>query len=367
MTDLLIKKAYRFMYKNVNSNNMIHAAARKVIFNLLNYKYRAIKLHVNNDCNLKCRNCYCRPGEGGEALKTEEIFRFIDQLRVINQNLNLHILGGEPLLRQDLFEITNYAGRKLNKIILFTNATLISPEIARKIKESRITAVIATLHSSDKNIHDGITGEDASWERTVSGMRSLIKAGVPTYSFTVMMSCNAGHLDKIEHFVKGLGAKTVYLPYIKQCPQDGLCITDKKEFQEALSWMFNKSGKYKNKLLSVLNRRPKTCSAFVSMVSIKSDGTLTPCPFLNLNLGSIREEKFYSILERAGSNKDLLEFLSVPGECGGCSLVDVCGGGCKAFRYNTYHDATSKDENCRGPFKEGIPVDRIGSFLPYVF
>jgi len=366
MTGLLIKKIYRFMYMNVNSKNMVHAAARKVIFNLLNYKYRAIKLHVNKDCNLQCRNCYCRHEEG-ETLTTEEIFWFIDQLKVVNQNLNLHILGGEPLLREDLFEIIGYAGRKLKKIILFTNATLISPEIARKIKELRVAAVIATLHSSDKNIHDSITGESASWESTVTGMRRLIKAGVPTYSFTVMMSCNAGHLDKIEHFVKGLGAKTVYLPYIKQCPQDGLCITSKKEFQGTLSWMFNKSEKYKNKVLSVLNKRPKACSAFVSMISIKSDGTLTPCPFLNLSLGNIRSEPLYSILDKASSNKDLLDFLSVPGECGGCSLVDVCGGGCKAFRYNSFHDAANKDENCQGPFKEKIPVDRIGSFLPYVF
>lgn len=301
------------------------------------------------------------------VLKKEEIFCLIDQLKIVNQNLDLHILGGEPLLREDLFEIISYAGKKLKKIILFTNATLISPETARKIKDSRIGAVIATLHSSDKNIHDSITQEHTSWDRTVSGMRYLIEAGVPTYSFTVLMSCNAGHLDKIEHFVKGLGAKTMYFSYIKQCPQDSLCIANKKEFQEALSWMFSKSEKYKNKLLSILNKRPKACSAFVSIINIRSDGTLTPCPFVDLGLGNIKNEKFYSILDRARSNKDLLDFLSIPGECEKCSLVDICGGGCKAFRYNAYRDAITKDENCSGPFKERIPVDRIGSFLPYVF
>ena len=324
-------------------------------------------MHINNSCNLKCRNCYCRSGEEGLALKKEEIFRFIDQLKIVNQNLDLHILGGEPLLREDLFEIISYAGKKIKKIILFTNATLISPEIARRIKDLRIAAVIATLHSSDRNIHDSITQEYASWDRTVSGMRYLIEAGVPTYSFTVLLSCNAGHLDRIEHFVNGLGAKTMYFPYIKQCPQDSLCMGDKKEFQEALTWVLNKSGAYKEKLLSILNKRPKACSAFVSTINIKSDGTLTPCPFLELNLGNIKNEKFYSILGRASSNKDLLGFLSVPEECERCSLVDICGGGCKAFRYNAYRDTITKDENCSGPFKERIPVDRIGSFLPYVF
>ncbi len=324
-------------------------------------------MHINNNCNLKCKNCYCYFGEQGADLKKEEIYRFIDQLKIVNQNLDLHILGGEPLLREDLFEIISYAGKKLKKIILFTNATLITPEIARKIKDLRITAVIATLHSADQDIHDSITQESTSWKRTVSGMRYLIEAGVPTYSFTVLLSCNAGHLDKIEHFVKGLGAKTMYFPYIKQCPQDNLCVADKKEFQEALTWVFNKSGKYKNKLLSILNKRPKACSAFVSTINIKSDGTLTPCPFLKMDLGNIKNEKFYSILDRARSNKDLLDFLSVPEECEECSLVDICGGGCKAFRYNVYRDAINKDENCSGPFKERIPVDRIGSFLPYVF
>lgn len=367
MNDMLIKKTCRFMYRNMRSRGMIHTAFRRMAFTLMNFKYRTIKIHINNDCNLKCRNCYCRCASGEEGLKKEEILSLIGQLKIFNQNLDLHILGGEPLLRKDLFEIIAYARKKINKIILFTNATLVTPRLAREIKESRISAVIATLHSCDKDIHDGITQAEGSWERTVSGMRYLIEEGLPTYSFTVLMSANAGHLERIESFVRGVGAKTMYFPYIKQCPQDSLCIDGKEGFQEALAWAFNKSGEYKSKLLSILSRRPKACSAFISTINIRSDGTLTPCPFLDLGLGNIKNEGFYSILDRASGNKELLEFLSIPEECRGCSLVDFCGGGCKAFKYNSCHAPLARDENCRGPFKDKIPVDKIGSFLPYVF
>lgn len=363
----MLKKFYRFMYRNINSKGPMHYIARRAALVLMNFKYRAIKLHINNRCNLRCRNCYCHFGEEGGVLTKREIFRLIDQLKVFNHNLDLHILGGEPLLREDLFEVISYAGRKIKKIILFTNATLVNPETARMIKDSQIAAVIATLHSSRSHIHDSITQETSSWERTVTGMRYLIQAGVPTYSFTVLLPHNAGNLEGIEEFVKGLGAKTMYFPYIKQCPQDSLCLAPKEEFQERLSWVFNKSPKYKNKLLSILNKRPKACSAFVSTINIKSDGTVTPCPFLDLSIGNIRNEGFYSILDRAFDNKDLLDFLAIPEECKGCSLVDMCGGGCKAFRYNHYRDPVSRDENCSGPFKEKIPLERIGSFLPYVF
>ncbi|MDD5691684.1 MAG: radical SAM protein [Candidatus Omnitrophica bacterium] len=363
----MLKSFYRFIYRHVDSHSPVHNAARKIIFAAMNFKYRALKLHVNNSCNLKCKTCYCHFEGKGNILTREEIFRLIDQLKIFGHNLDLHILGGEPLLREDIFEIIDYAGRKLKKILLFTNAMLINRETAIKIKNSRIAAVIATLHSYDGHIHDSITRESFSWDRAIAGMQNLIEAGVPTYSFTVLLPHNAGHLAGIERFVKGMGAKTMYFPYIKQCPQDSLCMVNKKEFQEAISWAFHKSREYQNKLLSILNKRPKACSAFVSTISIKSDGNVTPCPFLDLSLGNIKNEKFYSILNRASRNKDLLGFLSVPAECGKCSLVEMCGGGCKAFRYNHYRDFVSRDENCSGPFEEKIPLERIGDFLPYVF
>ncbi len=365
MVSYFYRKIYQLFYRNIESKSKIQGYIRRAAFAFLNLKCRDIKLHINNVCNLRCKNCYCN-FDDNFALDTDKIISLLDQL-TINKNLNLHILGGEPLLRSDIFEIIAYAKKKIKKIVLFTNATLISNELAYKIKQSGIKAVIVPLHSCFEEIHDNITQTPGSWKKTISGMKSLIRAKVSTHSFTILMSCNAGQLSDIEHFVKNLGAKTIYFPYIRQEENDSLSIGSNDKFQESINWAFNKSAKYKNKLLKRLSRRPKACSAFVSIINIKSDGTITPCPFVNLELGNIRKEGFYSILNKCWSNKELLDFLSIPSECKTCYLVNVCGGGCKAFKYNVYRDAKNKDYNCAGPYKNTIPLQEMGCYVPYIF
>ncbi|KPK98804.1 MAG: hypothetical protein AMJ95_02355 [Omnitrophica WOR_2 bacterium SM23_72] len=371
MLNFLRKNYYRLLYKSVEPGGKIQDCFRRACFKLLNIyrnKDRAIKLQVTNKCNLRCKDCYCQ-FEKDSSLEKVEICNLLDQLKKLRyKNLSLHILGGEPLLRSDILEIISYAKKqaKLKQILLFTNGTFITNRLAREMEQSGLDAAIVTLHSHREEIHDSMTQSNGSWDKAVSGIKFLINSGIPTYSFTVFMSCNVGHLREIENFVKHLGAKTLYLPYIKQKENDSLCVGNQYEFQRAIEWTFNKSNRHKRILLEMLLTRGKSCSAFVHHINIKSDGTVTPCPFLNLNLGNIKEEKIYSILNRSYKNKELLDFLSTPQECKGCSLVNICGGGCKAFRYNIYHDAKNKDENCAGPHKERISLEELGSYMPYL-
>jgi len=371
MVNFLHKNFYKILNESVEPGGKIKDCIRRACFEVLNNyknKYIFIEMHLTNICNLKCKNCYCQL-EDKSSLEKAEIFSFLEQLKKLRyKNLNFHILGGEPLLRSDLLEIISYAKNriKIKQVLMFTNGTLITDELAYKMKQSGLDAAIVTLHSHRNEIHDSITQYADSWNKAVSGIKSLINAGIPTYSFTVLMSYNIGHLKQIEYFVKSLGAKTKYFPYIKQKEDDSLCIENKEKFQQAIQWIFNKSEKFKRKLLKIFLKRRKSCLAFVNVINIKSDGTVTPCPFLNLKLGNIKEEKIYSILNRSYKNKELLDFLSVPQECKGCSLVGVCGGGCRAFRYNVYRDTKSKDCNCSGPYKERISLEELGSYMPYL-
>ncbi len=360
----ICNKCFRFFFERIQSQKAFDILIRKVAFKALNIKFRNIKLHVNNDCNLKCKNCYC-DFSLRDTLSYKEICDLINQFRPVGANLKLQLLGGEPLLRSDLFEIINYAKRRIKHITIYTNATLITPQAAAKIKQAGINAVIVNLYSCYKDVHEEITQTPGSWDKTLEGIKNLVAAGLPTYTFTVLMAVNVNHLKQIDDFARGLKAKTMFFPYIKQ-GSNNLQPEDKRLFQNSINWAYNQSKGYKNKLLDVLCKRSKVCSAFISTINIKSDGTVTPCPFLDLKLGNIKSQKFYAILNNACLNHELLDFLSIPEGCKDCSLVKVCGGGCKAHRFNNYRDALSKDFNCSGPYIGNIPLEKIGEYLPYV-
>jgi len=364
MLHFLYRNVYRVFFNSLNPGNAFKGLTRRAFFSILNLKSKYIKIHITDSCNLQCKNCYCQLNSGF-SLDKKIIFDLLGQIK--HRNSSLHILGGEPLLAADILEIISYAKRRMREVILFTNGTLINDGLADKMKEAGLDAAIVTLHCDNEGMHDSITQSNGSWLKAIAGIKALVKSGVAAYSFTVLTSRNVGQLREIERLIKSLGAKTMYFPYVRQLVDDALYIKDKEVSRQAIGWIFNKSNEHKRDLLRILYIRGKVCTAFVSTISIKADGTVTPCPFIDLKLGNIKEDNLLRILYNSWDNQELLDFLSVPAKCNGCTLVDYCGGGCKAFRYNAYRDTKSCDCNCRGPYKTKISLEDLGSHMPYLF
>ncbi len=372
-----IEKVGGWVYKNFISGSVYGGGKatrynylRQVAFKLLPLRFHSVKLHLNAVCNLSCKTCYSK--RTGEALSKAEIFSFLDQLKrgkLRNRNIRLDLLGGEPLLRNDFLEIVSYAKTvaKVKSIQVFTNATLITDGLAREMRKAGVDVVIATLHSDREEVHDSITRSPGSWRKTVSGISSSLRAGIATYSFTVLASYNYDHLGDVEACARAIGAKTIYFPYIQQCEGDELCVGDKRKLGEAVKWTMEKNAVRKKRLFENLRARRKVCVAFVNTICVRANGAVTPCTFVDLEIGNIRNGKFYDILEKAYLDQELIDFLSIPEACRGCDIGAVCGGGCKAFRTNRYRDMKSKDGNCSGPFATKIPYEELGSYIPYFF
>src|SRR5208337_643953 len=96
--------------------------------------------NITDRCNLSCTHCYNRSGPGRETvgeLTTEEAIRVIDDLAGMGVPLIL-FSGGEPLMRGDIWDLARHARNRGLKMALSTNGTLITPEVAGKIKECGI-------------------------------------------------------------------------------------------------------------------------------------------------------------------------------------------------------------------------------------
>ena len=92
--------------------------------------------NLTRRCNLRCIHCYASASEdSARELTTDEAKAVIDDLAEMGIPLLL-FSGGEPLLRKDIFELASYATSKGIRCALSTNGTLITPEIAEKIKEA---------------------------------------------------------------------------------------------------------------------------------------------------------------------------------------------------------------------------------------
>jgi MoaA/NifB/PqqE/SkfB family radical SAM enzyme len=141
---------------------------------------------MTNRCNLKCRHCYIEAEDRaykGE-LTTAEARVFIDDLAAMKVPVLL-FSGGEPLVREDLFELGAYAVAKGIRPVISTNGTLITPEAARKIKETGFQYVGISIDGNEE-VHDFFRGRKGCFAETLQGIRNSLAAGNKTgVRFTV--------------------------------------------------------------------------------------------------------------------------------------------------------------------------------------
>lgn len=129
-------------------------------------------------CNLHCVHCYSSAGnkDPAEVLNTEQAKSFIRDLADFGVPVIL-FSGGEPLLREDVFELANFAREQGIRTALSTNGTLISKEVAKKIRNVGFAEVGISLDGiGDKN--DQFRSKKGAYETALQGIRNCIALGL---------------------------------------------------------------------------------------------------------------------------------------------------------------------------------------------
>ena len=125
-------------------------------------------------CNLKCRHCYMSSDakKYNNELSTKEAKQFIDDLAEFKVPVLL-FSGGEPLIRPDFFELADYAAKKGVRPTLSTNGTLITPEVARKIKDIGVGYVGISLDGL-REVNDKFRGKAGAFEAAMNGIKNCV-------------------------------------------------------------------------------------------------------------------------------------------------------------------------------------------------
>ena len=345
-------------------DSLTSRAYRQTLRRLVGPVLWSIKLEVNNDCNLSCKMCYAP--KGNAVFPLEDIKRLLDDIARIGTRLE--ILGGEPLLREDLEEIIRYAKEKarLPQVILYTNATLADRERAARLRRAGLDAALVTFISCDeKEVHD----MGGSWNRTAEGIRHLKDAGIEVYTFTTVHAANTHRVKEIARFAReALGTHALFYQYIPQEKDDPL-VPDNDQWAEVKRWvLYEKCPAHARFVRNFCTLSGSACSGGNFVFTVKVDGTVTPCPFISdIVLGKIKEQSIWEIVQNRFRVREFREFLSLPNECQDCSYADVCNGGCKAGNDVLFGRYDHKDIRCLGPWHEPIQATNVSDRLPCFF
>ncbi len=170
-------------------------------------------MELNFRCNLRCQHCYAAYGHAGipgkQELSTLEIQRILDE--VTDEGcLWMLLTGGEPLMRRDFKEIYLYAKRKGLLLTLFTNGTMITPEIADFLAEYRPFNLEITLYGLTQETYEKITGIPGSHKRCFQGIELLLERQIILGLKTIAMTLNQHEFEAIRDYAKSLGVPFRY-------------------------------------------------------------------------------------------------------------------------------------------------------------
>lgn len=310
--------------------------------------------NVTRECNMKCSHCYINATEKklNNELTTQEAKNLMDQIYQVSAPL-LILSGGEPLLRSDIFELISYGAKKGLKMGLGSNGSLIDEAVAKKLKEAGIATVSISLDSNIAAQHDEFRGVTGAWEKAVQACKVLRKNNVLVQVNTTLTQQNYNQIDDIMSLAENIGVENFHLFFLVPTGR-GTKLTDisPEKYEEMITKTFAKTANHK------LNVRPSCAPQFMRIAKgmgldmrqwirgciaglyycrIYPNGDVTPCPYLPIKLGNIREKSFKEIWFNSKVFKDLREPNSLKGKCGACEYRSSCGG-CRARAYGLSND-----------------------------
>ena len=344
--------------------------------------------NLTDRCNLSCTHCYSRSGPDRQTegeLTTAEALAFIDDLAAMGVPLIL-FTGGEPLIRHDIWELADHAIAKGIKIALSTNGTLITADVARKIKKSGIEYVGISLDGATAATHDRFRHSPGAFDRSVAAFARCREAGVRCGVRVTLTRENFGELEDVIDLALSLGASRFCLYWLVPSGRGSDSYSrlqlGREEVTESLGLLYRKAQETDPGLMEFLtvdspqdcihllqsmqrDRSPDFadarnllaslkggCSAGFRVANVDPFGNVYPCQFArspDFLIGNIRQRPF-SDLWTDSSHPVLSRFREKPthlsGKCQECGYLDLCGGGCRVRAHANAGDFFAEDPFC---------------------
>lgn len=311
-----------------------------------------ISWNTTNACNMYCDHCYRDAGcKADEELSTAEAKVLLAQIAKAGFKIMI-FSGGEPLTRPDIVELARYASSLGLRPVFGTNGTLITLEMAQRLKEAGVMGMGISLDSMDIQKHDEFRRFPGAWEGAVQGMRYCRETGLPFQIHTTIMDWNVQEIENITDFAVQEGAVAHHFFFLVPT---GRAVSIEEEslrahaYEETLTRILKKQQEVAIELkptcapqfmriarqMGMNLRFGRGCLAGTAYCIINPKGQVQPCAYLNLPVGDVRQTPFDEIWH---TNEVLqkLRTLEYQGGCGSCEYKRLCGG-CRA-RAAYYHE-----------------------------
>ena len=347
---------------------------------------------VTRACELKCVHCRAdaQVNPDPRELTYQEGLKLIDEIYEMD-NPMLVFTGGDCMLREDLFDLAEYAVKKGMRVSMTPSATSkVTKEKMRRAKEVGLSRWGFSLDAPTAEVHDTFRGTPGSFDLTIEKVKYLNELNMPLQINTVISRYNYDQLEEMAKLVADLKVVMWYIFFLVPTGRGQMddCLTP-VEHEKVFHWLYelSKTAPYdikttaaqayrrvvlqqkmrehkiekgeihyedsittdKASLRDGLKRAPKGVNDGNGFAFVTHIGDVVPSGLLPIKAGNVRETPLAEIYREAKVFKDLRQPDRYKGKCGVCEYRYICGGS----RSRTY--AVTGDYMESEPFCVYIP------------
>ncbi|MBC8495059.1 radical SAM protein [archaeon] len=293
---------------------------------------------MTNRCNLRCEMCDIPKTDKYIDIPTKKVKELIVDLRKIGCK-SIVFAGGEPLIREDIFELIDEAKENNLKVCITSNGTLIDQGAADKLGLLGVDVVNISIDGKEKT-HDALRGK-GKYKKAINALELLRRNDVETTIASIVCKQNYKELTQVLELAKKYGVTSVrFQPfsyefkkghkdtkrfYVSKGKIEDVAEKVKEAIDLANKYYININPKsYMEQIPMIVcdKVRPtpdKNCRALYDTISITNTGDAVACfPMARMSLGNINEERFTKIWR----SEDYKEIRSIvkKGGCSGCLM-----------------------------------------------
>jgi heme b synthase len=298
----------------------------------------------------------------------------LDQIAEVAKPIII-LTGGEPLLREDIFDIARYGNDKGMRTVMAPNGTLVTPEIATRMADSGIQRISVSLDGFTAESHDNFRGVEGAYEGALYGIQNAKSAGIEFQINTTITKTNVDQIPKILALAESLGAVAHHIFLLVPTGRGKYIVDqeiDAKEYEETLNWFYDQRNQTSLQLKAtcaphyyrILRQRAREdgktvtfeshgldavtrgCLAGTGFCFISHRGIVQPCGFLDLDCGDVTQHTFAKIWKDSTHFNKLRDVNLLDGKCGYCEYRKVCGG-CRARAYEATGNYMAEEPLCQ--------------------
>ena len=335
-------------------------------------------------CNLACKHCYATSADidfAGE-LSTAEVFAVMDDLKAFGVSV-LILSGGEPLLRPDIFEISQHAKEMGFYVGLSSNGTLINHDNIADIERVGYDYVGVSLDGM-RDTHDCFRRKQGAFDESIRGIRLCHQAGIKIGLRFTLTQDNATELPELLQLMRDEDIDKFYLSHLNYAGRGNrnrasdlhhrmtreamdlmfeTCWQDvqagiKREFVTGnndadgvylLQWAARHLPEHVEALRRQLLRWGGNSSG-VNIANIDNLGTVHPdTMWWDYSIGNVRERPFSDIWQ--DTSDPLMAGLKaaqrpLEGRCAICNHLAICGGNSRTRAWQLTGNPWAEDPGC---------------------